>query len=378
MSFQQIITWVMLFFLVLGAVDYVLGNKFGLGLEFENGVMSTGRLLLCMTGFMVLAPVIARGLGPVVAPFFRSFGADPSIFAGILLANDSGGAALAMELAENEQAGLFSGLIVGATLGTSIMFGISLTMTYTRGAERPSAIYGLLSGLVTVPLGVLAGGFAAGFDTKLVLINSLPVIVISGILLILLLRLGEKIVPAFTWLGKALTALSIFGFICGAVQQLVGITLIPGMDTLQTVFPIVGNIAIFLAGAFPLLAVVRRVFARGLAAAGRGLGINKVSLTGLIMTLANSLPTLAMMHDMDDKGRMLNVAFMISATCIFGDHLAYTAQTAPEMVTAVIISKAVGGITAVLVAMVLAPRLLGKQPAMQKEAPAQQEKTVSA
>ena len=378
MSFQQIITWVMLFFLVLGAVDYVLGNKFGLGLEFENGVMSTGRLLLCMTGFMVLAPVIARGLGPVVAPFFRSFGADPSIFAGILLANDSGGAALAMELAENEQAGLFSGLIVGATLGTSIMFGISLTMTYTQGAERPSAIYGLLSGLVTVPLGVLAGGFAAGFDTKLVLINSLPVIVISGILLILLLRLGEKIVPAFTWLGKALTALSIFGFICGAVQQLVGITLIPGMDTLQTVFPIVGNIAIFLAGAFPLLAVVRRVFARGLVAAGRGLGINKVSLTGLIMTLANSLPTLAMMHDMDDKGRMLNVAFMISATCIFGDHLAYTAQTAPEMVTAVIISKAVGGITAVLVAMVLAPRLLGKQPAMQKEAPAQQEKTVSA
>ena len=362
MSFQQIITWVMLFFLVLGAVDYVLGNKFGLGLEFENGVMSTGRLLLCMTGFMVLAPVIARGLGPVVAPFFRSFGADPSIFAGILLANDSGGAALAMELAENEQAGLFSGLIVGATLGTSIMFGISLTMTYTQGAERPSAIYGLLSGLVTVPLGVLAGGFAAGFDTKLVLINSLPVIVISGILLILLLRLGEKIVPAFTWLGKALTALSIFGFICGAVQQLVGITLIPGMDTLQTVFPIVGNIAIFLAGAFPLLAVVRRVFARGLVAAGRGLGINKVSVTGMIMTMANNLPTLAMMHDMDDKGRMLNVAFMISGTCIFGDHLAYTAQTAPEMVTAVIISKAVGGITAVLVAMVLAPRLLGKQP----------------
>ncbi|MCI6640706.1 MAG: ethanolamine utilization protein EutH [Pygmaiobacter massiliensis] len=362
MSFQQIITWAMLIFLVLGAVDYVLGNKFGLGLEFENGVMAAGRLLLCMTGFMVLAPVIARGLGPMVAPFFRSFGADPSIFAGILLANDSGGAALAMELAENEQAGLFSGLIVGASLGTTVMFTISLTMTYTKQSERPSAIYGMLAGLVTVPLGTLAGGFAAGFDTKLVLINSLPVIVISGILLILLLRLGEKIVPAFTWLGKALTALSIFGFICGAVQQLVGITLIPGMDTLQTVFPIVGNIAIFLAGAFPLLAVVRRVFARGLVAAGRGLGINKVSVTGMIMTMANNLPTLAMMHDMDDKGRMLNVAFMISGTCIFGDHLAYTAQTAPEMVTAVIISKAVGGITAVLVAMVLAPRLLGKQP----------------
>ena len=361
MDFQMIITWVMLVFLVIGAVDFALGNKFGLGLEFENGIMAAGRLLMCMTGFMVLAPVIARNFGPLVAPFFRSFGADPSIFAGILLANDSGGAALAMELADTPAAGQFSGLIVGASLGSTVMFLIALTMTYTSGKERPSAIYGLLSGLVTVPLGCLVGGIAAGFDMSMVLANTLPVTVISVVLLVLLLKLGEKIIPVFTVFGKFLNTLSVVGLVVGAVQQLVGIELIPGADTLQTVFPIVGNIAIFLAGAFPLLAVVRRVFAGGLAAAGRVLKVNKVSVTGLLMTLANPLPTLAMLHDMDDRGRMLNVAFFVSANCVFGDHLAFTAQMDAAMTTPVIISKLVGGVTAVLVAMVLAPRFLGKE-----------------
>ena len=81
----QGINTVMLCFLAVGGADYLLDGRFGLGKEFEKGILTCGRLLLVMAGFMVLAPLIARGLGPVVSPLFHALGVDPSILAGMLL-----------------------------------------------------------------------------------------------------------------------------------------------------------------------------------------------------------------------------------------------------------------------------------------------------
>ena len=76
-------------FFVLGGTDYILHNRFGLGAEFEKGILAAGRLLLCMAGFIVLAPVIAALLSPVISPIFRSVGWDPSVFALLVVANDT-------------------------------------------------------------------------------------------------------------------------------------------------------------------------------------------------------------------------------------------------------------------------------------------------
>lgn len=360
MSLNTVISWIMVCFLILGAADYLLDNKFGLGKEFENGIMASGRLMLCMSGFMILSPLIAETLGPVITPFFQSFGADPSVLAGMLLANDAGGATLAMQLADTEQAGQFSGLIVGSMLGTTVMFGIPTAMAYATKEERPTVIYGLLCGITTIPLGCIAGGFAAGFPASLVLLNTLPVLVISVILFGSLLVFKDKVVPVFAVIGKLLVTIAIFGLACGAVEQMTGFKMFANMDTLDTVFPVVGGISIFLAGAFSLLAVIRRIFAAALTRAGNVLQINNTSVSGLLMSLANGIPPIMMMHEMDDKGRILNIAFLSSVSCIFGDHLAYTSQIAPELCTPVIIGKAVGGLTAFAVALFLAPKLLKK------------------
>ncbi|MCI9027318.1 MAG: ethanolamine utilization protein EutH [Lawsonibacter sp.] len=61
-----------------------------------------------------MAPVIARMLSPVVVPLLRGVEIDPSMFAGILFINDSGSAALALELTDNPDMGHFSGQIVGS------------------------------------------------------------------------------------------------------------------------------------------------------------------------------------------------------------------------------------------------------------------------
>ena len=86
MSAHEILIAVMAGFAVLGAVDRILGNRFGLGQEFENGILAMGSLALAMIGVITLAPVLAAILRPVVVPVFSALGADPAMFAGTILA----------------------------------------------------------------------------------------------------------------------------------------------------------------------------------------------------------------------------------------------------------------------------------------------------
>ena len=52
----------------LGAVDRIIGNRFGLGEKFEEGIIAMGSLALSMIGIICLAPVLAGLLRPVVVP----------------------------------------------------------------------------------------------------------------------------------------------------------------------------------------------------------------------------------------------------------------------------------------------------------------------
>ena len=88
MSAYEIVIAVMAGFAVLGAVDRVIGNRFGIGKEFEEGILAMGSLALAMIGIISLAPVLAAILKPVVVPVFTFLGADPAMFAGTILACD--------------------------------------------------------------------------------------------------------------------------------------------------------------------------------------------------------------------------------------------------------------------------------------------------
>lgn len=90
MSINDIIIYLMAIFMVLGAIDRIIGNKFGLGEKFEEGIMAMGSLALAMVGIICLAPVLANLLKPVIVPIFNVLGADPAMFAGSILANRHG------------------------------------------------------------------------------------------------------------------------------------------------------------------------------------------------------------------------------------------------------------------------------------------------
>ena len=352
MSFNEVIMWVMAIGAIIGGLDRIFGNKFGLGEKFEEGFNSLGPLALGMVGIVCLAPVISKYLGPVIIPGLTAIGADPSIF-GAILPNDTGGYPLAMELAINEQAGLFSGLIVASMLGCTIVFSIPVGLGLIEHRDQPYFAKGLLIGLITVPVGSIIGGAIAGFEMNMVLTNSIPVIIISVLLAVGLKFIPNGMIKGCIYFGKFIVMVCTVGLVAAAFQSMTGVVLIPGLAPIGDALGIVGSIGVVLLGTFPVLSLLTKVLDKPLGLVGSKIGLDSVSTAGIIFTLANSIPVYKMMKEMKPRGKIINTAWLVPATAALGDHLGFTAGVHPEMISAVVISKIIAGVLAVALAMLM-------------------------
>lgn len=353
MSFHEVLIDMMAVFALLGGLDRILGGRFGLGSRFEEGILSMGSLALAMVGIVSLAPVLAGILKPVVVPVYRLLGADPAMFAGTVLACDMGGGPLARQLTADPQAADLGGVITGSMLGATVVFTIPVAMGILEERDRPAMAKGILCGMVAIPFGILAGGLTAGYAFSMVLRNLVPIVLMALLIALGLWRAEKAMVAAFTAFGKILVAVVTVGLSGAIIQALTGFAVIPGLAPISEGFETVGTIAIVLAGAFPLVYVLTRVLNKPLMALGKLLGINEPASAGLIASLANSIATFGMVKDMDDRGKVVNIAFAVPAAFVFGDHLGFTAGFAPELLPAMIVGKLVGGVVAVGVALAL-------------------------
>lgn len=353
MDVNEVIVWILMICMVLGGLDRAIGNKFGLGKQFEEGFMALGPLALAMVGVVSLAPVLAKLLKPVVVPVYTFLGADPAMFATTLLANDMGGYPLAMELALTQEAGLLAGLVLGAMMGPTIVFTIPVALSIIEESDRVFLARGVLAGIITIPLGVLVGGLVAGFDPMMVVANLTPIIIAALLIAVGLWLIPDKMTTGFLWFGKFLIALisvglviAVFEFMTGVQIMPAGWELAPPTDGLE----IVGLIAMMLLGAFPAVYLIIKFGEKPLSRVGKLLGINDKAAGGMIATLANNIPMFQILKEMDPRGKVLNVAFAVSAAFTFGDHLGFTAAVERSMIFPMIVGKLLAGVTAVMVA----------------------------
>lgn len=353
MSVDRVILWAMAIFMVLGALDRIFGGRFGLGKQFEEGILAIGALSLSMLGILSLAPVLAKLLKPVLVPLYGFLGADPAMFAGSILANDMGGAPLAMELAQSQEAGRFAGLIVGSMLGATIVFTIPVALGIIRAEDRPALAKGVLAGVVTIPIGALVGGLTAGFGLGMLLRNLVPIVLFALLIALGLWRFEKGMIRGFLWFGRIILAVITVGLAAAVFEELTGVTVIPGMTPLSEGIFVVAGIGFVLAGAFPLVFVLTKLLKKPLGKLGGLLKMNDVAAAGMVASLANSIPMFGMLKDMDERGKVLNVAFAVSAAFVFGDHLGFTAGFDAPMLVPVIVGKLVGGVCAVAAALLL-------------------------
>ena len=353
MEINTLIIYIMVVFMIIGAVDRMIGNRFGYGKKFEEGIMAMGPLALSMIGIISLSPVIAKGLKPIITPFYEMIGADPALFAGTILANDMGGWSLGSEIAKSHEGAVLGGLILSATLGATLSFSIPVAMGMVKKDDEKYLSKGILAGILTIPLGCFIGGNVAGFGVKFLIINLIPTFIITVLLGILLFKYPKKVAKSFSLFGKFMTILITIGLLLESVRILTGVTLVPNLFSALEASETVCKIGMVLSGAFPLTHFITKVFAKPLQKVGTLIGVNETSVVGFIACLAHNIPMLSIVDKMDAKGKIMNIAFSVSGAFVFGSHLGFTAGIDKSMVFPVIIAKLSGGITAMIMGSLL-------------------------
>ena len=377
-SINSVIMMIMMIFMLVGAIDKICGNKLGYGEKFEEGFNAMGPLAMSMAGVVAAAPVLSMLLGPILKPIYGIFGASPAMFATTLLACDMGGYPLAMQLAEGDVAiGNFAGLILGTMMGPTIVFTIPVALGIIKKEDRGYLGAGVLAGLITVPIGCIVGGLmmntlAPEYHLNFITIiqNLIPVIIIAALIVLGLWFAPGPMINGFNKFGTgvtivitALTAIAVFEQITGIMFPVFHIMVenpADGSRGLDSGLLTCGQIAIVLIGAFPMVEWITRTFGKPLEKIGAALGMNEQGSAGMVANLANNIAMFNIMGEMNPKGKILNVAFAVSAAFVFGDHLGFTAGNNPDMIFPVIVGKLVAGVTAIIVANILAPKLLAK------------------
>ncbi len=336
-------------FALIGAIDRITGKHLKLGDEFEKGIISAGPLALAMAGMITVAPVISTVLAPILTPVADFLHIDLSFIAGFV-ANDMGGASIADELSKSALWGGFNGLVVASMMGVTICFTVPIALNTIDAKYHREVLNGILCGVATIPVGCLVSGLFMGYNLLSLLLNLLPVIIVSVITSIGLIVNPVLCRKIFNIIGKGIVIVITLGLAAGIFTHITGYVLIPGMAPVMDGFKTVCDIAIILAGIFPLINVVSRIFGRVFTKIGKSIKINDASVLGLIASLANSLPMFDLIEKMNVKGRIMNMAFAVSASFVFGDHLAFTMAFNENYVAGMVIGKLVGGVSALVVA----------------------------
>ena len=191
-----------------------------------------GQTALSMAGILCLAPLLSDGLETVLAPIFRAVGLDPAMLGGII-AIDMGGYQTAATLAQNAAVGRYAGILSAATLGCTVCFVIPLGAGMLKEEDKTAFFKGISIGLGVMPIALAAGGVAGGMEIFTLLVQTLPIILCSVLLMLGLQLFPRGTVKAFTLFSKLLQAASTVGLTLGAFQYITGYRLIARLTPLE-------------------------------------------------------------------------------------------------------------------------------------------------
>lgn len=348
---MEIFTYVMIAIAVIAAIDRIFGNKIGLGEELEKSVAMIAPLALSMAGILILAPSISYMLQGL-ASYFPDF-LDFSIIPSLLLANDMGGAHLAKDLTSNDNLGYFNGLVTASMMGATVSFTIPFSIQVTKKENHSYIFFGILCGMITIPVGLIFGGLICGISIVTLLINLVPLLIAVLIIAVGIIKFEKITIKLFSILAWFIKLIITAGLIFGIIEYLTGKALIPYMDNLNNAMDIIINIMCIMAGALPLFFVLKKLLKPFLNKFGSFLGVNETAAFGFLTTIGTSVPTYEMMDEMDKKGIVLNAAFSVGASFTFVDHLAFTVSFNEDYILPMITAKIISGITALIVANIL-------------------------
>lgn len=361
MIFSQVVTYIMALFFVLGAVDRLLGNRLGLGSEYERAFSLMGSVALIIMGLYCISPVVAKVVAPVIVPAYRAIGADPAMFGPTFFTVDAGGYAMATQLADNVDIGVFAGIVVSTLIGATISFTIPMAVSQISKEDIKYFAVGVMSGLIGTPVGCFFGGLACGLAPLVVLKNLISVIAVAAVIILGLIFAPNKTIKIFSIFAKLIAVVIAIGLVGAGVQATTGLTIIEGLNPLGDAAGLVGKIIVIVAGSLPLLYTLRRLLKRPFAALARKIGVNDEAILQMTISLAIVAPVFSTYGKLDTKGKVLLSAVTATMANLIGGHLGFTAANVKHMIFPMFTGKIVSGIVALILASYFANRLFLKK-----------------
>ncbi len=373
-----IVLWIVMGCAVLGALAAIRDPNRGLGREFMQGLESIGPIFLPVAGIMASIPFLMMGIKGLFGPIFGLVGADPAMAATTFIAVDMGGYQLAKELANPIDAqstgNWIMAMIVGYMAGATIIFSIPVGLAMLEQRDQKYMALGIMSGILSIPIGVATSSIMIALQMPLVrgeistadpasaeLLLTFPQLVfnlVPLILFVVLLALGLRFIPdamirIFMIFGRGLDAAIKLVLVATIVETFTGVfsatigwwgfNPIIEHDGELDALEIAGYIGLMLTGAFPMVYLIQKFLARPMESIGKRLGLEGAGAAGLLATLANILAMFRLVKDMRPKDKVLNIAFAVCAAFMFGDHLAFTVNFQPTLVSPILLGKLVGG-----------------------------------
>lgn len=378
----DIVIYIIMVFVVLGAIAAIRDDERGMGKEFKEGLHSIGPIFIPVAGIMASIPYLSRFIEWAIGPIFGLVGASPAMAATTIIAVDMGGYQLAQATAGNT-ANWIMAAVVGYMAGATIVFSIPVGLAMLDHRDHKYMALGIMSGILTVPIGVLIttgilsitganlrdevsttadptfSMSALGFGT--IFINLIPLVIIVVAIALGLYFYADAMIKGFMWFGKFMDtgiklvlAFSIVEYFTGFFSTFLGgwgfDPIIADAQDQFRALEIAGYIGIVLAGAFPMVYAIRTYLARPLSVVGRRVGMSVEGSAGVLAAAANILALYHLIRTIPPKDKVLCIAFAVCSAFLLGDHLAFTANFQPNMILPLMLGKLGAGLLAMVVA----------------------------
>lgn len=369
---------------VAGAIASIIKEESELGKEFLEGLYSIGPIFVPVAGIMAATPYLAAFVKTVFGPAFSAIGADPAIAATTFIAVDMGGYQLADILAQSRESWIMA-MITGYMAGATIVFSIPVGLAMLEKRDHKYMALGVMSGILTVPIGVFISSMIlsvtnahvreiistdaeATYQLALsfgqIMSNLVPLIVICAAIAIGLRFIPDTMIKGFMIFGKSMDTgiklvlvFSIVEYFTGAFSTIFGSwgfhPIIADAEDQFRALEIAGYIGIMLAGAFPMVYLIKKYLAKPLEAIGSKFGFSTNGSAGILAGAANVLALFRIIKDMPAADKVKCIAFAVCSAFLIGDHLAFTANFQPTMIVPVMVGKLIAGLCGVAIAIYL-------------------------
>lgn len=378
----NIVIYIIMACAVAGALASLRNDQEGLGKEFFEGLYTMGPIFVPVAGIMASIPYLSAAIEAAVGPLFELIGADAAIAATSIIAVDMGGYHLAEALAATTDDWLMA-MVTGYMAGATIVFSIPVGLAMLDKRDHKYMGLGIMSGILSVPVGVFIttvimtiyglevrdvisttaeATHVYGLAIGTILANLAPLIVFCVAIALGLRFVPDIMITGFLWFGRILYGAITLVLVASIVEYFTGFfslifggwgfdPIIADEEDQFRALEIAGYIGIMLAGAFPMVYLIKKYLSKPMDAIGRRIGLESTGAAGILATVANVIALYRLVGDMRAKDKVLTIAFAVCAAFLFGDHLAFTANFQPTMILPLMLGKVGGGAVAFMLAL---------------------------